>query len=117
MLSVQVKENNYLDDIKDFFISSGYDVGLPSGRGVHAEFILKKGKTKRDPVEVIDVKSDPVGIRVSQLTNEKRYIFKIGPLFYSMRGKTLEKSLVRTLIYVDKIVAKSKRINIYSNWD
>lgn len=65
---------------------------------------------------MINVKTDPVGIRVSQLTDEKRYIFKIGTFFYTMRGKTLEKSLVRTLIYVDKIIAKSKRINIYSNW-
>lgn len=65
---------------------------------------------------MINVKTDPVGIRVSQLTDEKRYIFKIRTFFYTMRGKTLEKSLVRTLIYVDKIIAKSKRINIYSNW-
>ncbi|MCE7734030.1 MAG: hypothetical protein GPJ54_04070 [Candidatus Heimdallarchaeota archaeon] len=116
MLSVEAKEKNYLEDIKDYFISSGYDVGSPSGRGVYAEFILKKGKTKRDPVEVIDVKTDPVGIRISQLTNEKRYIFKIGSIFYTMRGKTLEKSLVRTLIYVDKIIEKSKRINVNSSW-
>lgn len=42
-ISVQVNENNYLEDIKDYFISNGYNVGLPSGRGVYAEFILKKG--------------------------------------------------------------------------
>lgn len=117
MLSVQRKENNYLNDLKQYFISNGYDVNEPSGRGVQAEFILKKGSTKRDPVEIIDVRSDPVGIKVSQLTNEKRYIFRVGDSFYAIRGKTLEKFLVRNLIYVDQIIAKCKRMRIEPTWE
>jgi adenylosuccinate synthase len=97
--------------VKTYFEQEGYVIDDPTGRGVEADFRLKKGKTKRDPVRIIDVDKNNVEIRISQITNEKRYVFRWNGMYFITTGRTLEKYLNHNKIALSKI-KRFKRINV-----
>lgn len=97
--------------VKDYFSQSGYVVDNPTGRGVESDFRIKKGQTKRDPVSIIDVKEEFTDIKISQITNEKRYVFRVQGMYFITTGRTLEKNLNNRLISIEQI-KKFKRISV-----
>ncbi|MHA2098158.1 MAG: hypothetical protein ACW99A_05690 [Candidatus Kariarchaeaceae archaeon] len=97
--------------VKSYFEHEGYVVDHPTGRGVEADFRLKKGKTKRDPVSIIDIDNEIVEIKISQITNEKRYVFRYNGMYFLTTGRTLEKYLNHNTISLSQI-KKFKRINV-----
>jgi hypothetical protein len=100
-----------VSQVKEYFSKIGYIVDDSTGRGVESNFRIKKGPTKRDPVSIIDVMDKFVEIKISQITNEKRYVFRVEGMFFITTGRTLEKYLDGKFISATTI-KRFKRINV-----